>query len=158
MEKVQITKSQKILFAVLGVVLAYAIFDFVSNKDTYLSFYSGKQVVSQGQGTTTEQNAEEMNREDPLQTSLFSQWGNDPFLRERKVKVRKKVRRKKKKVRPTFKLKAISYRTDEAVALINDRVVKAGDIIEGYQVLKVGKKTVVLWDGKERLVLKLANM
>ena len=154
MEKIQLTKSQKILFIVLAIVLAYAIFDFVSHKDTYINFYSGNEQES----TTPVQNMQTaaQKQADQLQANLFSQWGSDPFVRKVVVKSRKK--HKKRRVRPHFKLKAISYRTDGSVALINDRIVKSGDVISGYKVVKIEQKKVVLWDGKHRIVLNLTNM
>ncbi len=154
MEKVKLTKSQKILFAVLGVVLAFAAFDFLSNKDTYMSFYAKEN----REATATAQQTEEKNKseKDQLQASLISSWGSDPFLRQQVVVAKRRSRKKVK--RPTFKLKAISYRAEGSVALINDRVVKVGDVLSGYKVLKIDSRQVVLWNGKNRIVLRLTNM
>ncbi len=154
MEKIQLTKSQKILFIILGVVLAYAVFDFVSHKDTYLNYYSGKNEDAEYQVQTVPSNTKA--QRDPLQADLFSKWGSDPFVRYEAVKVRKK--RKRKKIRPHFQLKAVSYRANGSVALINDRIVKVGDVLSGYRVVKIEEKKVVLWNGKHRIVLKLTNM
>ena len=154
MEKVELTKTQKILFIVLGIVLAYAIFDFITHKDTYESFYSGKK-----ESTTAVVQNEKLQgqkEKDQLQTSLFSQWGSDPFLRQAEIKSKKHSRKKRRK--PNFKLKAISYRPDGSVALINDRIVKVGDIIFTYKIIKIDVKQVILWNGKHRIVLKLTNM
>lgn len=152
MEKIELTKSQKILFIILGIVLVYAIFDFVTHKDTYVGFYTGKKqeanALSQNQQVKTQQ------QKDQLQTSLFSKWGGDPFLRQTRVK--KRFRRKAK--RPKFDLKAISYRLDGSVALINDRIVKVGDVINGYRVIFIDSRKVILSSGKHRIVLKLTNM
>ncbi len=154
MDKIQLTKSQKILFIILGIVLVYAIFDFVSHKDTYINFYSGNEQESTMPVQNTQTAAQK--QADQLQASLFSQWGSDPFVRKVVVKSRKKYKRKR--VRPHFKLKAISYRADGSVALINDRIVKKGDVIQGYKVVKIETKKVILWNGKHRIVLKLTNM
>ncbi len=154
MEKIQLTKSQKILFIILGIVLAYAIFDFISHKDTYVNFYSGREQESSAPAKNPETVAQK--QADQLQASLFSKWGSDPFLHEIKIEAKKK--RRKKIYRPHFKLKAISYRTDGSVALINDRIVKNGDVINGFRVVKIDEKRVVLWNGKRRIVLKLTNM
>ncbi len=153
MEKIQLTKSQKILFIILGVVLAYAVFDFMSHKDTYLSYYSGESQEDQTQAQTMP--AAKKQKTDPLQADLFSKWGSDPFFRAPEVKIRKKHRRRK--IRPHFKLKAVSYRSDGSVALINDRIVKVGDVLSGYRVLKIEPKKVILGNGKHRIVLKLTN-
>ncbi len=157
MEKIQLTKSQKILFAVLGVVLAYAIFDFVSNRDTYINFYTGKNAQNNN-ATSVATKSENRLTEDPLKISLTSTWGDDPFLIKVKKKIVKKSSRKRIK-EPTFVLKGISYRPDEgSVALINDRILKLGDVIEGYKVIKIEEKKVVLWNGKKRKILRLTNI
>ena len=41
----EVTKSQKRLFIVLGIVVAYAAYDFISNKDDYDKMYGGKKEV-----------------------------------------------------------------------------------------------------------------
>ncbi len=153
MEKVQLTKTQKILFIILGIVSVYAIFDFMSHKDTYVGFYSGQEEETPVVQSSSDSAQAQV---DQLQTSLFLQWGKDPFLRKEQIKTRKKV--KKRRSRPHFKLKAISYRKDGSVALINDRIVKSGDIIKGYKVIKIDARKVILSNGKHRIVLTLTNM
>ncbi len=153
MEKIQLTKSQKILFILLGIVLAYAIFDFVTHKSTYVSFYSGQE----NENINSVQSQQDTARKqiDPLQTKLFAEWGSDPFIRQAEIKT--KTRWKKRKTRVKLKLKAISYRSDGSVALINDRIVKKGDVISGYRVIAIGTHSVALSNGKRKIVLKLVN-
>ncbi len=153
MEKVQLTKSQKILFILLGVVLAYAIFDFVTHKNTYVSFYSGQK--DEAVGSAQSQQNTTQKQIDPLQSKVFAEWGSDPFLRKAEIKAQK--RWKKKRARVKLKLKAISYRSDGSVALINDRIVKQGDVISGYRVIAIGTHSVTLSNGKRRIMLKLTN-
>ena len=155
MEKIKLTKSQKILFIVLAIVLAYAIFDFLTHKDTYLGFYSGQRNETV-MADSAAQNAQRDTVGDLLKTNLTKIWGDDPFF----IKEKKKPKRYKRTVRKevNFKLRAISFRPEGSVALINSRIVKAGDIIEGYKVIKISENTVVLWNGRNRKVLKLKNM
>ncbi len=153
MEKIQLTKSQKILFIVLAVVLAYAIFDFVTHKSTYVNFYSGQE--NETVNSVQNQKTAAAKQMDQLQTKLFAEWGSDPFLR--KTEIKSKKRWKKKRTRIHLKLKAISYRSDGSVALINDRIVKQGDVIGGYRVLSIGTHSVVLSNGKRKITLKLMN-
>ena len=155
MKKIKLTKSQQILFIVLGIVLAYAIFDFITNKDTYIGFYTGE-VNATAEADSTAQNAAADSTIDVLQMNLTTHWGKDPFFVEPKKVVKKYSRKKKKE--PIFRLKAISFRPEGSVALINDRIVKSGDVIEGYKVIDISEKKVVLWNGKKRKVLKLTNM
>ncbi len=155
MEKIQLTKSQKILFAVLGVVLAFAIFDIIKNKDTYVSFYSGKKTATNA-NAQKEKNKKNADMEDPLKISLTTRWGRDPFYIPPKVVAKKRLRKVRKE--PILNLKGISFRAEGAVALINDRIVKAGDVIGKYKVIKIEKKRVILWDGKKRKILELSNI
>jgi len=48
----QITKSQKRLFILLGLVLVYAVYDISSNFDTYSGFYSDKKTEIQNNSQT----------------------------------------------------------------------------------------------------------
>ncbi len=153
MEKIQLTKSQKILFILLGIVLAYAIFDFVTHKSTYVSFYSGQENEDINSAQSQQNTAQK--QVDPLQTKLFAEWGNDPFLRKTETKTQKRWKKKRRRV--NLKLKAISYRSDGSVALINDRIVKQGDVISGYRVISIGAHSVALSNGKRKIVLKLVN-
>ncbi|WP_456440859.1 hypothetical protein [Caldithrix abyssi] len=156
MEKIQLTKSQKILFIILGIVLIYAVFDFIKNKETYLSFYAGQETESPVEQQAAQEETDQL-LNDPLKIDLTSRWGDDPFLIKKQVK--KVTKRSRKMVKePTFILKGISFRPQGSVALINDRIVKEGDVIEGYKVIKIEEKKVILWDGKKRRILRLTNI
>ncbi len=150
----EITKSQKRLLILLGIVLAYAIFDFTSNMDTYLAVYAGKKVVAK-----TKEKASSADK--PKQTSVKRQtaylekWGRDPFYKRVVQKKSKQVKRKKRAIH--FILQAISMKDNNSIAIINDKIVKLGDIISGYTLKKIKKKRVVLSDGKKTLILKLAT-
>lgn len=52
-------------------------------------------------------------------------------------------------------LKGIIYSEEEAVAIINDEVLKEGDSIGEYTVIKIEEKNVVLKKGNEGFTLKL---
>jgi mevalonate kinase len=150
----EITKSQKRLLILLGVVLLYAIYDFTSNMDTYLAVYSGKKVVTQTEEKTSS-DAKPKQASVPHQTAYLEKWGRDPFY---KRVVQKKSKQVKKKKRTThFILQAISMKDNSSIAIINDKIVKLGDIISGYTLKKIEKKRVVLSDGNKTLVLKLAT-
>jgi len=155
MEKPKLTKSQKILFIVLAIVLAYAIFDFITHKETYIGFYSGE-TGSSAEIDSSMQKANLDSTVDVLKMKLTSHWGEDPFFVEPRPVVKKSSRKKKRE--PIFILKAISFRPEGSVALINDRIIKEGDVIQGYKVIKISEKSVILWNGKKRKVLKLTNM
>ncbi len=144
-----LTPGQKRLFILLAIVLAYAIFDFVKNKDQYLGFYGKKE--------TAEVKAERSAQADSLRTALVRRvyqkgWGGDPFYV--KLPPRKVKKRPVRKAR-TFRLKAISFSGESAVAMINNQIVTVGDWIGGYKVLKIEPGRVILGKGSEAKVLTL---
>lgn len=148
----EITKSQKRLLIILGIVICYAIFDFVTHKDEYLSYYLDKETPKKSSivkkpvdSTAVAVNRAELNIEN---------WGRDPF-RDMTKKVVRRAKPKPRRYVPTFRLEAISYRDGNSIALINDRILRKGDKISGYRVMDIGSERVVLSNSKNRIVLKL---
>jgi len=151
----QLTKSQKRLLILLGIVLIYAIYDIFSNLDTYKSFYSGASTEdTAATGTDSVQTVTEEST-DPLQSEYLQKWGKDPFFIFVAAKPKKTASYRKVIKGQTFELLAISIKGGSAIALINDKIVKQGDIIAGYQVLKITKKSVILDNGKKKITLVL---
>ncbi len=148
----EITKSQKRLFIILGIVVAYGIWDFISNMDTYTSFYSGKPKAASVTQQQSDQDDAELAAQKKQSTGYLEKWGRDPFHKKVKKKVQKAVA-SKPKVRLT--LYAISEKENNSVALINDKIVKIGDMIGGYTLIRIGKKDVSLKDGSKTITLKL---
>jgi len=145
-----LTKGQKRLLVVLLIVLIFAIYDFVKNKDVYLNFYrkkvtkSEKKVGDTNRAGKTSQMIKRLNYD--------KDWKSDPFFVKVKLKPIKQVPKRKK---VSFSLKAISYSETKAVALINDKIVSVGDYISGYRVEKIEPHRVVLKRGSENKVLIL---
>jgi len=148
----EITKGQKRMLIALSAVVAFAAYDFISNSDTYLSFYSGKQTAAPKTNIPKTQNVEEA--KDSRNMEFYTKWGTDPFAEIKKEVV---VRRVERPVQTgtTFRLSAISYMGNNSVALINDNVVKIGEQIAGYMVSSIEPKRVILIKDSERLVLNL---
>ena len=152
----QVTKSQKRLLIILGIVLLYAVYDLTSNLDTYKKFYSGKtlnkitKAVSDTSRSKVVKNAANERKE------YLEKWGEDPFYiltAERKTK--KPTYRKVARSKETLSLLAISVKAGSTIALINDKIVKQGDIINGYEVLSITKNSVLLDNGKKKITLVL---
>jgi len=150
----RLTKSQRNLVIVLLVVLTYAVFDFVKNRDEYLGYYKG------GKKNTQDVKKEEKKSINPevkvLRNDMASTkvWGENPFYDPdlKKAPVRRVVRKKRAVY---LKLKAISYSGDNSVAMINDQILSKGDVISGYRVVKIEPKRVVLVKGSEKKILSL---
>lgn len=148
----EITKSQKRMFIILGLVIMYFIYDIISDWDTYAGFYSGekavvKQTVNKNQ-IKTDQN---LNKEQDKQ--YLEKWGRNPFYK--KTEKKKAVRIFKKTKTINLRLHAVSMKDNNSVALINDKIVKIGDMISGYTLKKINKKQVILSDGQKTITLKL---
>ncbi len=54
-------------------------------------------------------------------------------------------------------LKGIIWDPDNPSAVINDRVLKVGEIIEGFKVVRILRESVILENGVSRLELKLSQ-
>ncbi len=148
----ELTKSQKRLLILLGFVLIYFVYDVVSNWDTYAGFYSGKKTVVRNKNNEKDKNKTAEQPEQNRQKYL-EKWGRNPFYK--KVERKKTVKRSVQKRKIKLFLYAVSMKDNNSVALINDKVVKIGDIISGYTLQKIEKKQVTLSDGKNKIVLKL---
>ncbi len=141
--------SQKGLLVFLVLVLAYAAFDFVKNKDTYLSFYgkntSGKRTV------LTAPDSINRDAQNATVKKYSKDWAMDPFYTEPPQKIRA-VRRP---AQESFHLKAISFAGENSVAMINDKIVSVGEWIGQYKVLKIEADRVILGDGAKSKILSL---
>ena len=54
-----------------------------------------------------------------------------------------------------LKLAGIIWEEEEPMALINDQILKRGDMISGFKIFEIRKSEVVLIKGLERYILKL---
>ena len=57
--------------------------------------------------------------------------------------------------RPSFDLRGTIVGSGKPIAIINDRLVRAGDSIGEYKVVRIGKTKVLLDSGKERIALEM---
>ena len=139
----EVTKSQKRLFIVLGIVVAYAAYDFLSNKDDYDKMYAGKKEV-----------VVKTNPNDKLQIIAMQQtrqikdidmnFKRDPFYRDDIDKKIIKYKRHSKPKASTLKLQAITYADANSFVMINDLILAEGEIVEGYRIEQIEKTRVRL--------------
>jgi len=148
----QITKSQKRLFILLGLVLVYAVYDISSNFDTYSGFYSDKKTEIQNNSQTAKIDSAKVIAE-YTRKQYLEKWGRNPFYK--KVEKKRVARIVKKQRKAKLILYAISIKDNNSVALINDKMVKIGDMIEGYTLKKIEKKKIILSDGTRNITLTL---
>jgi len=152
-----ITQSQKRLLIILGIVLVYFIYDLISNMNTYKNIYLGSEDSSVVADSVDSLGRQANLGENQKQKEYLNKWGESPFYvfsATTKKYIRKNGRRVAVKKNP-LQLLAISLRKNRSVALINDKIVKVGDIISGYQVERIDKRTVYLSNGKKKIKLVL---
>ena len=138
----QVTKSQKRLFILLGIIVLYAAYDFISNKEDYEKMYAGKKKVVQSKPSKNVQLL--ATQETRRITDLDMDFKKDPFFRDDLVK---KVVRYRKSIKPKtkpLKLQAITYSDANSFVMINDLILSEGEFVEGYVVEKIEKTRVRL--------------
>lgn len=149
-----LTKGQKRLLVVLAVVLAYGAFDVLTNKDSYFGYYSGKKNDKKvAHPNVVDLNVPQIKKASNQNAKYLQEWGADPFHNQRFV--RRRVAPAIINTEVQLNLKAISYNGKNSVVMINDRVLMAGDVIHGYQVVKIEPNRVTLSKGSENKTLTL---
>lgn len=87
-------------------------------------------------------------------------WGRDPFLkpivRERRVK-KEEVFIPEKELKKKLTIKAIIFDGKTGVAIINDRLVKKGDMIFGRRIIDIQRDRVILEDPTGRTELTIGG-
>ncbi len=148
----KLDKREKNLLIVLIVALTIGALDFILNMDSYLSFYSDENVLIEQTINKQAQKEEKIAKRNVPAESLKN-WGEDPFY-DPALRVRKKIY-KPKIEKISLKLKAISMAESMSVAMINNKVLAIGDLIDGYIVKNIQEKEVTLVKGEQTTILKL---
>lgn len=143
-----ITKSQKRLFILLGLVAAYAVYDLTTGKkETTTDKKKSSDVQTAGIADSTIDVIESVMRPRPLAAS-FGSWKRDPFRGQvstgSRVNFEKVMESLLIPKMANFNLTAISRRGDASFALINDQVLGVGDQINGFRVIEIRSDKVVL--------------
>ena len=139
----EVTKSQKRLFIVLGIVVAYAAYDFVSNKEDYDKMYAGKKevVVKTNPNDKLLIKAVQQTRQI---NDIDMDFKRDPFFRDDIDKKIIKYKRHSKPKASALKLQAITYSGDNSFVMINDLILTKGEMVEGYIIEQIEKTRVRL--------------
>jgi len=152
----EINKSQKRLLIFLAIVVAFFIIDVINNRETYSRFYAGSSGKKAKAETTPDSLQGKSEKELTFQAALGN-WGINPFY----ITPRQNPSSRKPEVVPVVEIKLVLQATnadgENSFALINDKIVKTGEMVAGYTVLSISKTKVVLSDGQKRKELTLAN-
>jgi len=146
MLKQRITKSQKRLFVLLGLLAAYAIYDFATAKPKSKSDKTVQNTQTEIQpepGTMTQVVASSVS---PV--IVFASWRRDPFRRNieisSKMNLGKMVESLLIPKLGNFNLTAISRKGNKSYALINDQIVSIGDTVNGFRLVEIQSTKVIL--------------
>lgn len=133
-----ITKSQKRLIFVLLIAVGYALFDLVSNSDQYGALFDSI-FSSKKSSETIDKPKEKTTIKKAVQDTIKDvgiDWGRDPFFTEAmRPPPKKRIIRKKPEVKLT--LNAITFSGQNSIVIINNQILKEGQMIEGYLVEKI---------------------
>lgn len=97
----------------------------------------------------------DMNRAFLEEKQLTTEWGRDPFILPVPPSEQTTSSSVETETGKSFSLSAIIYREGEGAAIINHRILRPGDRIEGMMVQEILFDRVILRDGSKRLELKV---
>jgi hypothetical protein len=152
----EINKSQKRLLIFLAIVVAFFIIDVINNPETYSKFYSGSSKKQKVAEKTENTEITKTKAEVTFQAAL-SNWGTNPFYIVPKRSTSFRTQETVQVVEVKLVLQATNADGENSFALINDKIVKTGEMVAGYTVISISKTRVVLSDGQKRKELTLAN-
>jgi hypothetical protein len=145
----KISKSLKRLLIVLGLVVSYAIIDFISNNDQYDQFYSSKDKPTESSANLIIKSKK--NELLKKKNTLVLNWGKDPF----RVPITSSVRPRKKQAKSgELKLQAITFSGENSFVMINDKILRAGEVVNGFKVLSIQENRVELSKHGKSIYLK----
>lgn len=82
-------------------------------------------------------------------------WGRDPFILPAPLPEQALLNRVENDAGKAFSLSAIIYRDGEGAAIINHRILRLGDRIEGMMVQEILSDRVILREGSKIMELKV---
>jgi len=126
-----LTKSQKRLAVILGIILLYAATDFFINREDYLQFYFSEQAKID---TLTQQSIAEPARVTHPKLVTELKWKRNPF---RELGIQPEIKKKKAPQKVKLILQAITCSENNSFVMINDLILKEGEFIAGCQIDKI---------------------
>jgi len=138
-------KRQIIVYAISFIVAVWGLYNFLGDSKKPSKPTPATHEISQKTVVTSKAN-------EPVNPDEYSdlEWGRDPFYRSQKKTVQKET---KTTVTLGWILGGILYNDKNPAAVINKKIVRHGDIVNGARVIKIGKRNVTL--EKDRLQFTL---
>lgn len=97
----------------------------------------------------------DMNRAFLEEKRSATDWGRDPFILPVPLPEQALLNRVEDDAGKAFSLSAIIYRNGEGAAIINHRILRLGDRIEGMMVQEILSDRVILREGSKIMELKV---
>ncbi|MDC4228080.1 MAG: hypothetical protein MPW15_28575 [Candidatus Manganitrophus sp.] len=97
----------------------------------------------------------DMNRAFLEERQSTTEWGRDPFILPVPTPERAMLNSVENEAGKSFSLSAIIYRDGEGAAIINHRILRLGDRIDGMMVQEILSDRVILREGSKMLELKV---
>lgn len=97
----------------------------------------------------------DMNRAFLEEKQRATEWGRDPFILPVRPSEQAPLNSVENETGKSFSLSAIIYREGEGAAIINRRILRRGDHIEGMKVQEILSDRVILSEGSKRMELKV---
>ncbi|MCG3114783.1 MAG: hypothetical protein LLH30_03800 [Candidatus Manganitrophus sp. SA1] len=97
----------------------------------------------------------DMNRAFLEEKQSATDWGRDPFILPAPLPDQALLNRVENEAGKAFSLSAIIYRDGEGAAIINHRILRLGDRIEGMMVQEILSDRVILREGSKIMELKV---
>lgn len=97
----------------------------------------------------------DMNRAFLEEKQRATDWGRDPFILPAPLPEQALLNSVENEAGKAFSLSAIIYRDGEGAAIINHRILRLGDRIEGMMVQEILSDRVILREGSKIMELKV---
>ncbi|MBX7152760.1 general secretion pathway protein GspB [bacterium] len=151
MAKPKLSKTQTRLFIVLGLLLAYVVYDLATAKPKTAAKDKTKKTATETAVTNTSATTQAAVVAVPSKTApavTFAAWKRDPFRKRIDINTRLNIGKViESLVMPKmthFNLSAISENGKKSFAIINDQIVGIGEQVNGYRVVEIQASKVIL--------------
>lgn len=147
MAKPKLSKTQIRLFIVLGILLAYAVYDLATARPKPAAKEKPKKTVP-ANSSAAEQIAAAAAPVKSAPAMTFASWKRDPFKKRIEINSRVSIGKMVESLvipkMTNFNLSAISKNGKKSYAIINDQIVGVGELVNGFRVVEIQTGSVIL--------------
>ena len=126
-------RRKKIVYLILGVAVIWGVYNFPTKRSEKADVETPETIQPPGPTSPAQSAGRMINIEQKVRAA----WGADPFRARRSVKAAPLSA-------PRWHLSGIVYNSQTQMAIINNRPVRAGDVVNNARVVSIKAKTVTL--------------